>query len=71
MCKGITLFPTFPTIFTLIMYEYPKLRDRLTFKRVGKQVNFWTGGWKNVLFDLEKLEKSVFFAKKGYNFIFC
>ena len=51
------------------MYEYFKFRDRLTSERAGKQLSFWTAGWENILFNLEKLEKYVFFAQKGWNFI--
>ena len=70
-CKGIILFPTFPTIITLIMYEYSKFRDRSTSERAGKLFKFLDHRKeKHILFNLEKLEKYVFFAQKGWHFIF-
>ena len=70
MCKGIIVFPTFPKILTMIMYEYSKFRDRSIFERAGKQLSFGPKAGKLILFNLEKLVKYVFFAKKGWNVIF-
>ena len=64
MCKGIIFFPTFPTILTLIMYEYSKFRDRLTFERAGKQLSFWTTDWKSISFLTLKSWKSMYFLPK-------
>ena len=55
----------FPTILTLIMYEYSKFRDRSTFKRAGKQLSFWTTGWENILTSLTvKSWKNMYFLPK-------
>ena len=64
MCKWIFLFPSFPTILTLILYEYSKFLDRLTFERAGKQLSFWTTGWKNISFVTLKSWKNMYFLPK-------
>ena len=63
-CKGIILFPTFPTIITLIMHEYSKFRDRSTFEMAGKHLSFWTTGRKNISFLTLKNWKSMYFLPK-------
>ena len=62
------MFPTFPTILTLIMYEYSKFRDRPTFEMVGKQLSFWTTGWKNISFLTLESWKNMYFCPKRLEF---
>ena len=63
MCKWIFSFPSFPTILTLIMYEYSKnsKTDRLS---KGLENSFWTADWKNISFLTLKSWKNMYFSPK-------
>ena len=50
------------------MYEYSKFRDRSTFERAGKQLSFWTTGWKNISFLALKSWKNMYFCPKRLEF---
>ena len=46
------------------MYEYSKFRDRSTFERAGKQLSFWTTGWKSTSFLTLTSWKNIYFLPK-------
>ena len=54
----------FPTMLTLIMYEYSKFPHRSIFERTGKQLRFWTIGWKKISFLTLKSWKNMYVLSK-------